>query len=106
MIVIGVKCLPQWWGVLRIVAPNDAAVGCRLGRCGMLFLRMRAIVKVLLINQCGLVRRNVWKSSLFFGCSESSSGVQRVPSCSEQMGLRVRRKGSQVINVILFKSQR
>ena len=62
MVSIGVKCLPQWWGVLRIVAPNDAAVGRRLGRCGMLCLRMRAIVKVLLINQCGSVRRNVKKS--------------------------------------------
>ena len=68
MDLIGVNDIPQWWGVLRIVAPNDAAVGRRLGRCGLLCLRMRAIVMsnlFLLINQCGLDRRNVW-TSLFF----------------------------------------
>ena len=65
MDLIGVNDLPQWWGVLRIVAPNDAAVGRRLGRCGeVMFAHARhcCVRSILLINQCGSVRRNVKKS--------------------------------------------
>ena len=77
--------------LLRIVAPNDAAVGRRLWRCGMLCWRMRAIAKVLLINdQCGSVRRNgnklfvlLW---LFLRCRVLSD-------CSKLLGTLVPRPG-------------